>query len=177
MGVFDIPKGKDDIIDIRNPEWDEGEQCRARKTVLVKDREWVENQQLQIKRARGNRQQRRHGGFQQADDIDIQAAFGEVDRLWVFRMLVDWTFTKDGMPMPLTLEAVRELPQDVLNYIYDEIMDAQPKPKEPPKAKQGGKESENPTLIGASGSIVGVSSKEDREPSDESGSRNYLTKS
>lgn len=171
MGVFDTPKGNDDIIEIRNPEWDPGEMCRARKTILVEDREWVENQQIRIKRS-GNRAQRRHGGFQQTEDIDIQPVLGESDRLWVFRMLVDWTFTKNGMPMPLKLESVKQLPDHVLDYIWDAIQAAQPKKDIP-----GMEDSENPTSIGAFATTVGAMSKEDPDLLDGPGTRNYLTRS
>lgn len=172
MGVFDTPKGDDNIIEIRNPEEWGSEYCRARKTIMVADREWVENQQVQIKRAGGNRGRRRHG-FQQAEDIDIQFASGESDRLWVFRMLIDWNFTKDGMSMPLTLESVKELPDHVLDYIWDTIQAAQPAPKTVPGGEEG---SENPTLIGVSGFIGGAMSKEDPTLREDPGERNYLTK-
>src|SRR4051812_47515818 len=106
MGAFDVKA--DDIITIRNPKtWDSHEQCRARTTVLVADEEWVQNQLVKIKQdaqSQGNRAFRR-----QKNAMSFDAQMGASKRLWVFRMLVDWTFQKDNMPMPLSLESVKQL--------------------------------------------------------------------
>ncbi|HET8910677.1 MAG TPA: hypothetical protein VFN23_04390, partial [Ktedonobacteraceae bacterium] len=123
MGVFD--EKQDDIIIIRDEKnWEPHEQCCARTVVKVADFEWVQNQLVLIKQTANKS---RRGAFQRDAQMDIQAQTGAADRLWVFRMLVDWTFTKGGQPMPLSLEAVKQLPQHVLNFIYNKIQEAQPK--------------------------------------------------
>lgn len=172
MGVFDI-KADEDIITIQNPKWD-NEYCRARTVVLVADEEWVQNRLVQIKndfQETGNRAFRR-----QKQAMSFDAQIGATKRLWVFRMLKEWNFTKDGLPMPLKLEAVQQLPQHVLDYIYDAIMAAQPKDEE--DTEQGGEEDEtDPTLHFASDFIDGGLSSHMKEQSNETGARNFLLKS
>lgn len=123
MGVFD--ERADDVIIIHSPDWEPHEQCEARTVVKVADYEWVQNQLVQIKQSAAR--QRKRGAFQQDADIDIQAQTGAADRLWVYRMLKSWTFTRNNQPVLLSLEAVRCLPQSVLNCIYQEIQRHQPK--------------------------------------------------
>lgn len=171
MGVFDIRE--DDIFEIRNPKWG-NEYCRARATVVVEDEEWVNNQLIKIKQdaqQTGNRAFRR-----QKQPLSFDAQMGATNRLWVFRMLVDWTFTKNNMPMPLSLEAVKQLPQHVLDYIYEQIMKVQPKDED--ETEQGEDENDtDPTMKPVSLSIVGAVSKAEKKQSSETGPRNFLSKS
>jgi hypothetical protein len=173
MGVFD--EKDDDLITIHAPNWDPHEECVARTVVKVSDFEWVQNQLVLIKQ---NTQSTRRGAFQQDVGIDIQAQTGAADRLWVYRMLKSWTFTKNGMPVPLTLQAVRELPQSVLNYIYNEIQKRQPKEEEEEEAELRPTGEENGSNF--TGDVFaftdGAMSRRDLELSNEHGPRNYLTK-
>ena len=169
MGAFDVKA--DDIIVIRNPKWEPHEQVRARTTVLVADEEWVTNQLIKIKQemqSQGNRAFRRA-----KSSMSIEAQLGAANRLWVSRMLVDWTFTKDGLPMPCNLESVKLLRQDYLDYIYEQIMAAQPH-EEDEETEQGGEE-EDPTMSGALRSIDGeIDRHEDRPFQEAQTNRNYL---
>lgn len=168
MGAFDVKA--DDVIVIKGPKWEPHESCQARTTVLVADEEWVTNQLVKIKQeaqAQGNRAFRR-----QKNNMSMEAQIGATNRLWVFRMLVDWTFTKDGVPMPLTLESVKQLRQDYLDYIYEAIMAAQPKDEEE-ETEQGDDETD-PTSSGVLPTISGVSNRVAKEQSSETGKRNFL---
>ena len=169
MGVFDIRE--DDIFEIHHPSWG-NEYCRARKTVVVADEEWVNNQLIKIKNDFQNQGNRAFRRSKQAMSIDAQ--IGATNRLWVFRMLVDWNFTKDGMPMPLKLEAVQQLPQSALDYIYEQIMAEQPKDED----EQGeNEEGTDPTSTPAIASTNGASSRVTKDLSNEAGTRNFLLKS
>lgn len=183
MPAFDAPRDREDIIIIRDEKhWDPHESARARTVVRVADEEWVKNQQIFIRPKKGNRAQRRaQGGLQRQDaDVDIKNQLGAVNRLWVQRMLVDWTFTKDGMPMPISSESMKLLDQSYVDYIYEAIMDAQPKDPDDDDTEQGEDEDddsdEDPTLDAASLSIVGEMSNLDEEQPEEPSVRNYLKK-
>lgn len=176
MGVFD--ERDDDIITIHAPSWEPHEECVVRTVVKVSDFEWVQNQLVLIKQ---NSQQKRRGAFQQESGLDIQTQTGATDRLWVFRMLKSWTFTKNGMPVPLSLQVVRGLPQNVLNYIFNEIQCRQPKEENETEAnlRKTGEEGEEGSnfISDAFDSIDGDTSRDVEEPSVGHGRRNYLTKS
>ena|SRR5579859_4610998 len=171
MGAFDVKA--DDIITIRNPKWDAHESVRTRTTVLVADEEWVTNQLVKIKQdaqQQGNRAFRR-----QKNNMNMEAQLGAANRLWVFRMLVDWTFTKDGLPMPLSLESIKQLRGDYLDYIYEQIMKAQPKDEDTEQGED--EEDADPTLPVALHSINGATSRVVKAQSGENGTRNFLSKS
>jgi hypothetical protein len=175
MGVFD--EQADDIITIHASNWEPHEECVARTVVKVSDFEWVQSQLVLIKQSS---QTKRRGAFQKDVGLDIQAQTGAADRLWVFRMLKSWTFTRGGQPVPLSLEAVRQLPQSVLNYIYNEIQERQPKEegeeKAEPRSTDGEEEEGSLFFDDASDSIDGEMSNPDEGLSGEHGARNYLTK-
>lgn len=172
MGVFD--EQADDIITIHAPSWEPHEECVARTVVKVGDFEWVQNQLVLI---RQTSQPKRRGAFQQEGGLDIQAQAGAADRLWVFRMLKSWTFTRGGMPVPLSLQAVRELPQSVLNHIYNEIQKRQPREENETEAELRETEEDSPFFDDACDSIAGAMSNLDEAPPEDPGKRNYLTKS
>lgn len=169
MGAFDVKE--DDIITIHGPKWDAHEQVLARTTVLVADEEWVTNQLMKIKsdfEGKGNRAFRRS---KQAS-MSLESQIGAANRLWVFRMLKSWTFTKDGQPMPLSLESVKMLRQDYLDYIYEQIMKAQPK-DEDEETEEDDEEEGTPFTASASHSIADEIS--DDYPVKKKPSRNFLT--
>lgn len=172
MGVFD--KKEDDIIEITHSDWN-GESCQVRTVVLVEDFEWIQNQLVVIKQQSSHGHRR--GAFQREQEIDIQAQTGAADRLWVFRMMRSWTFTRNGRPVELTLQAVKQLPQNVLNHIYNEIMKRQPKEETAEQGEETEEETEDPTSIDVSDSTDGAMNREDRELLPGPGLRNYLTKS
>jgi hypothetical protein len=115
MGAFDYGN---ETIEIHSPAWDANEMVVARTTPTLEDEEWVNNQVLKLK---------------QADEKDgeaglnIDSHLGATRRLWIERMLVSWTLTKDGLPVPLTPKAIKLLPTVYADYIYDKINKAQPK--------------------------------------------------
>lgn len=178
MGVFDDKA--DDVITIRDEKnWEPHESATVRTVVKVSDFEWVQNQLVQIKQ--GALSQRR-GAFQRDQAMNIQALTGASDRLWVFRMLKSWTFTKAGQPVELTLKNVQQLPQSVLNFIYNEIMKRQPKEEEEsgPEFETEQKEEGSAFFDAASLSTAGDISSSDVKVQDESelpASRNFLPKS
>lgn len=137
MGAFDA--NREDVITIRNSRWEPHESCRARTIVRAGDEEWVLNQQMLIQQKKGNRKQRRAGGFRKQDEaeLDIKSQLGATNRLWVQRMLVDWTFTKGGQPIEISSESMKLLEQSYVDYIYEEIMKHQPHEEEEEKGDDG----------------------------------------
>jgi len=115
MGAFDYG---DKTIEIHAPTWDAHEVVVARTVPTLDDEEWVNNQVLELKQA--DEEDGKPG-------LDINSHLGATRRLWIERMMVSWTLTKNGMPVPLTPKAVKQLPTVYADYIYDEINKAQPK--------------------------------------------------
>lgn len=171
MGAFDTNDG---IITIHNPKWDAHETVTVRTIVTVADEIWVKNQFLKIQQT--GKKKAARGGIQQTDaSVEMQSQLGAANCLWVFRMLKSWTFTKGGQPVPVSLEACKQLRQDYLDYIYEQIMAAQPKDEEE-ETEQGedDDDAEDPTLLDASDSIDGEMSNLVEMPSEEPTIRNYL---
>lgn len=139
MGAFDAKR--QDIITIRDEKtWEEHESCRARTIVRSGDEEWVMNQQMLIQMPK-NRKQRRMGGFRKEEnaDIEFENQIGAARRLWVQKMLESWTFTANGQPIEFKRsghnkqddqymsKVMKALDTTYIDFIYEAIMDAQPK--------------------------------------------------
>ena len=120
MGAFD---NNDKTIEIHSKHWDNNEMVEARVGVTLEDEEWVNNQLLKLKQAaqsnKGKKQQQKQG-------LEIEFYLGATRRLWIERMIVRWTLTKGGMPVPLSSLAIKQLPTHYADFIYDQIMEAQP---------------------------------------------------
>lgn len=149
MGAFSRKK---DIITIRDEKnWEPGESCEARTFVRSGDEEWVLNQQMSIQMPK-NRKQRRQGGFRKEEtgDIEFENQIGAARRLWVQKMLESWTFTdEDEHPIlfkksghnkqddQYMSKVMKALDTTYIDFIYEAIMDAQPK-----EAKEDAQEEE-----------------------------------
>lgn len=149
MGAFDAKR--QDVIDIRDEKnWDSHESCTARTIVRSGDEEWVMNQQMLIQMPK-NRKQRRMGGFRKEEnsDIEFENQIGAARRLWVQKMLESWTFTANGQPIEFKRsghnkqddqymsKVMKALDTTYIDFIYEAIMDAQPK-----EAKEDAQEEE-----------------------------------
>lgn len=172
MGAFDTDT-QDSLLTIRNPKWDAHESCVVRTIVKVSDEIWVKNQFLKIQQT-GKKKFGRGGIQQQTGDVEMQSQLGAANCLWVYRMLKSWTFTKNDMPMPLSLEAVKQLRQDYLDYIYEQIMAAQPKDETEQGEDGDDDDDEDPTIEPVSTSIDGAMNLDELEQPEEPTIRNYL---
>lgn len=196
MGAFDA--NRTDQITIRDEaNWEPHEQVTARTIVRAGDEEWVLNQQMQILPKSGNRKQRRAQRFQRQQDagIDIKSQLGATNRLWVQKMLTGWTFTRNGRPVEFLLSGnnevddrymmrvMAEIDQSYIDFIYEQIMNAQPK-----QAVQDAQDEEedddqndeggSPFFGDASNSTDGDTGKTGEESSPASNQpRNFLSKS
>lgn len=175
MGAFDT-NTPDSLLVIHNPKWDAHETVTVRTIVTVADEIWVKNQFLKIQQT-GKKKFGRGGIRHAGADVEMQSQLGAANCLWVYRMLKSWTFTKNNQPVAVSLEAVKQLRQDYLDYIYEQIMAAQPKDEETEQGEDEDDDSdEDPTSDAASLSIVGEMSSLDEEQSDGHSIRNYLKK-
>jgi hypothetical protein len=116
MGAFDQI---DDTITIHSDKWDAHEQVTARAVATVADEEWVNNQVLIMKKA-----EKKNKG------LDFDSQLGATRRLWLERMIVSWTFTKNGQPVPVSKAAINKLPSKYADYIYEQINAANEDPDE-----------------------------------------------
>lgn len=184
MGAFEPSEGKDDIIIVRNEKgWDSHESCRIRTFVRAEDREWVENQLLLLEQEKRKQSKWKR---QEAGGIEIKNNLAAANRLWVQRMIVDWTFTKGGVVMPLQpanerSRSMRLLHDDYIEYIYRAFADAQPDTDDPTPPEENNEESEEDQdqsnfTGGASASTDGEMTS-DEERQGQTSSRNYLLKS
>lgn len=179
MGAFDAKR--EDIITIRNEKnWEPHESCTARTIVRSGDEEWVLNQQMLIQMPKGNRKQRRLGGFrkEESEEVKFKSQVGAARRLWVQKMLESWTFTANGQPIEFRRSGqnekddqymsrvMQQLDSAYIDFIYEAIMDAQPK-----EAKQDEEEDDDdeedddegsPFFANASPSTVGETFKRER---------------
>lgn len=182
MGAFTTKKNVITICDENN--WDPGEFCTARTVVLSGDEEWVMNQQMLIQMPKGNRQQRRTGGFRKQQDakIEFKNQMGAARRLWVQKMLESWTFfDDDGQIIPFTKSGQNEvddrrmskvmqfLKQEYIDFIFEAIQDAQPAEvkqaeQEEEDDEQGDDEEEGSPFFGnVSPSIAGNTDEDEDE--------------
>ncbi len=162
MGAFD--NTNETITIPTSPEqakewgWEPHESVTVRTVVTVEDEEAVNNQVMKMVSNFGK------GKKNQA--LDIQSNLGATRRLWIQRMLVSWTFTKNGMPIPISAESLKQLKGSYLDRIYDAIQ------AEQEQYEQDEDEAENFTSDASS-----ITEEASSEPIPIEMSRNYLLKS
>lgn len=199
MGAFDA--GRKDVITIRGENWEPHESCTARTIVRSGDEEWVMNQQMLIHMPKSNRKQRRFGGFrkEEAGEIEFENQIGAAKRFWVQKMLESWTFTANGQPIEFRRSGqnklddqymnkiMRQLDQDYIDYIYEAIMDAQPKEAREDNEEEDEDESDEegspffasalPSIDGETGNHAPTASMNGLKNTETTSSRNFLAKS
>ncbi len=122
MSAFDTDG--DDIITVHGKDWDTNESCQMRTVIRAGDEEWVLNQLMQVAMPQGKQ---KRGG---SDGMDLKSQLGATKRLWVQRMLQSWTFTRGGLPMPISGESLKLLKQSYIDDIYNALQARQPKTPE-----------------------------------------------
>lgn len=114
MGAFDK---NEETVTIHSKLWEPHETVTIRVTPTLEDEEWVNNQVARmITPTKGARNR----------GIAIESNMGATRRLWIERMIVAWTFTKGGAPVPVTRAAIRQLPTPYADFVYNELMKYQP---------------------------------------------------
>lgn len=177
MSAFDAPKDRDDIITVRDKKnWDPHESCRIRTVKRGGDEEWVTNQLLRLKSQALKKQKSRSRRNQQTG-IEIESNLAAANRLWVQRMLVDWTFTKNGVPMPINDQSMAMLDQSYIDYIYDQLQDAQPEDDDEEEESEEDDEEGSAFFANASDSTDGDIDPQEEMESEERNNRNYLLRS
>ena len=84
--------------------WDEHEQVLLKGTVTVADQEYVSNRYIKSDKK---------------GDMEMQAGTGRYALL--DRMILDWTFHRNGQKVRVTPEAIRQLPVNYSNPILERI--------------------------------------------------------
>lgn len=177
MSAFDIDG--DDIITVHGKDWDVHESCRVRTVIRAGDQEWVLNQLMHVVAPQGKQKRGNTAA------LDLKSQLGATNRLWVQRMLVDWTFTRGGLPMPISAESLKLLKQSYIDEIYQAIQDRQPKEEDVEEADDNGNEEEGtpffdaalPSIAGDIESIDGERLMEDLISGPVKRPRNHLSKS
>ncbi len=114
MGAFDK---NEETVTIHSKLWENHETVTIRVTPTLEDEEWVNNQVARM--ITPNKGARNKG-------IAIESNMGATRRLWIERMIVNWTFTKNGMSVPVSRNAIRQLPTPYADFIYEKLMEYQP---------------------------------------------------
>lgn len=115
MGVFDAQpqQNRAQTIDIHRESWRDGEAVTARIRVTSEDEEWVTTQLLQrILHARR--------GLSTNDQLAL------ADRLWLERLIISWTLTRDGKALSLNAESIAALPLEEREFLVKQIFQKQP---------------------------------------------------
>lgn len=154
--------------------WDPHETVTFRVVVTAFDEEWVNNQI--IKYLTPTMQSNRMGAKKNTK-VDIQSNVGAAKRLWVQRMITDWTLTRGGHKVDISSPVEREkamklLPGHYLDRIYDAIMAEQPR-EEDEEAEQDFTSDASATTEDQGVEEVEV----EPIPTPMTASRNYLSKS
>ncbi len=155
-----------DTLEIHAPNWLAHETVTARYIPTAEDEAWVHNQLIkyQTDRDRTNR------SLQRNKATAMENHTGEAKLLWVERMIVSWSFTRNGQPIAVSRASVRAMKLSYVDHIYDEIM----KHQEP--FGQSEEEAENFTPP-ASITTEAHMESEDLVETPAKASRNYLSKS
>lgn len=115
MGVFDAQPQKNaaHTIEIHRESWRDGEVVTARVRVTSEDEQWVTAQLLQ-------RMLNVRKGLSTSDQ------FALVDRLWLERLIVSWTLTRNGQIIPLSAKSIVALPREERDFLVQRIFQKQP---------------------------------------------------
>lgn len=115
MGVFDkqAEQSQAHTITIHRESWRNGEQVIARIKTTPEDEKWVTKQLLQHMTCT------RQG-------LSTLNQFAIADSLWLQRLIVSWTLTKDGDVLPLDAQSLALLPLEERDFIVQRIFQKQP---------------------------------------------------
>lgn len=115
MGAFDAQPQQNQAhtLGIHRESWRDGESVNVRVRVTSDDEDWVRAQLL--KRILNTRK-----GLSTSDQ------FALVDRLWLERLIVSWTLTRDGNAIPLSVDSIANLPREERDFLVQQIFQKQP---------------------------------------------------